>query len=127
MRSLALVFLSFCLALSGTVSALPESGMAMGSTMEATTQAASMMPDCPDIAAVAAMPAADDGAGPVEGKKPDCCQGESCACAVAHCVFLVFSSPPPSHSVPTATTIVVFDDSGYTSPALARLIRPPVS
>lgn len=122
MRSLALIFLCFCLAVSGTASALPMIGMAMEPKMETT----SMTPDCPDMAAVAAMPAADDGAGSVDGKKPDCCRGGGCACAAAHCVFLAFS-PPLLHSAPMATPIVVIGGPGYTSPALARLIRPPVS
>ena len=123
MRSLVLVVLCLCLAASGTATAMPMIGTGMAPVVQTT----STMPDCPDMAAVAGMPAADDGTGPIEEKKPDCCRGGGCACAAAHAVFLAFWSPPPAHSAALPTTIVMIGDGGYASPALARLVRPPIS
>ena len=127
MRSLALVFLCFCLAMSGTAAASPMVGVAMAATVETTAGPMSMMPDCPDMADVALPPAADSGVGSSDEKKPACCDEGGCICVAAHGVFQAFSTQRLPHSTSQPTTLVEFGDRGYASPALARLVRPPIS
>ena len=121
MRSLAVLFLCCCLAVSGTASAVPMTGTAM----ESTHATSSMGPDCPEMGP--AVPGVDDGATPVDAKKPDCCQVGGCTCAAAHGALSIFLPRPPSRPAATGTTVPAFGCSGYRSPALAGFIRPPIS
>jgi hypothetical protein len=122
MRSLGLVFLCFCLATSGMAAAEPMTGTAM----ESTASPLAIDHDCPDMAGAAALSSVHDGIVPDQGMNPDCCQGGGCKCAIAH-VTLVGDPPSvPSQPLPT-TTLVATGSSDYASPALARLVRPPIS
>lgn len=123
MRSFALVFLCFCLAVSGTAAALPRTGM----TMESMAAATSMDGDCQDVTDVAAMHSVHDGTAPADEMKADCCKSGTCQCASTHCAFVTIPSFSPPRDAPMATTVGAFAGSVYSSPALARLVRPPIS
>ena len=102
---------------------MPMSGMKMASMAET----ASMEGDCPDRADVSSAPAGDGTGTPVDQTMPDCCQAGACQCANAHGAFATVAPVVRARPATMATSVLAVGDSSYSSPALARLVRPPIS
>lgn len=123
MRSFGLLLLCFCLALSGTAAAMPISGMSAESMAGAT----STNPHCPEMADVGSAPSVDEAGAPAGGMKPDCCKGDACQCVGVHSAFVTVATVLGLRFTPKATTAMSSRSDRYSSPALARLVRPPIS
>jgi hypothetical protein len=123
MRSFAFLLLCLCLALSGTAAATPMSGV----KMESMVETASMDVDCADTTDVASVPSGHHASTPFDESKPNCCKAGACQCANAHCAFVTVAPVLRDRLAPMGTSVVAVSDTRYSSPALARLVRPPIS
>ncbi len=102
--------------------------MAITHSVVASHQARVATPPCHDAEDMKATGSQvhEHRAAPV-AKKPDCCKSSSCDCACSHGVAATLPSlHAPGHKIRHAALVGLMA-TRYASPALPRLIRPPIA